>query len=54
MRSDSNSVVTDRDAGAATAATLIPSAVVLVTVVIVWLTTRRTGPLTAQAGSSRT
>ncbi|MGJ6967670.1 lysostaphin resistance A-like protein [Streptosporangium sp. G11] len=54
MRSDLNSVVTDRDAGAATAATLIPSAVVLVTVVIVWLTTRRTGPLTAQAGSSRT
>jgi hypothetical protein len=49
LRSDLNSVVTARDAGAATAATLIPSAVVLVTVVIVWFTTRRTGPLTADA-----
>lgn len=48
LRSDLNSVVTDRDAGAAPAATLIPSAVVLVTVVIVWFTTRHTGPLTAQ------
>jgi uncharacterized protein len=47
MRSDLNSVVTDRDAGASTAATLIPSAVVLATVVIIWFTTRRTAPLTA-------
>nr|WP_221381548.1 CPBP family intramembrane glutamic endopeptidase [Actinoplanes polyasparticus] len=51
MRSDLNSVVTDRDAGTATAATLIPSALVLATVVVVWFTTRRTGPLTAETGS---
>ncbi|GIE35763.1 hypothetical protein Ait01nite_088080 [Actinoplanes italicus] len=48
MRSDLNSVVTDRSAGAATAATLIPCAVVLVTVAIVWYATRRTGPITAE------
>ncbi|MEU7608222.1 hypothetical protein [Micromonospora sp. NPDC049204] len=40
--------------GAATAATLIPSAVVLATVVIVWFTTRRTGPLTADPAARMT
>ncbi|AGZ40748.1 CPBP family intramembrane glutamic endopeptidase [Actinoplanes friuliensis] len=52
MRSDLNAVVTDRDAGAATAATLIPCAVVVVTVAIVWYTTPRIGPLAAEAGSN--
>ena len=38
------------DAGAATAATLIPSAVVVASVAVVWYTTRRFGPVTAEAG----
>jgi hypothetical protein len=53
MRSDLNTVVTDRSAGAATAATLIPCAGVLVTVAIVRYTTGRTGPITAEAARGR-
>ena len=44
LRTDLASVATDRSAGAATAAVLVPAAVVVLTALVVWVRTRRTGP----------
>ncbi|MFL1381497.1 MULTISPECIES: CPBP family intramembrane glutamic endopeptidase [unclassified Nocardiopsis] len=45
LRTDLATVATDRSAGAGTAAVLIPGAVIAVTALVVWMRTRRTGPV---------
>ena len=44
LRTDIANVVTDRAAGAATIGVLVPSAVVVITALVVWVRTRRSGP----------
>ena len=44
LRTDIAKVVTDRAAGAATIGVLVPSAVVVITALVVWVRTRRSGP----------